>query len=195
MASTGHDTPLRAHGVPAPVTAEYDAVVYDLDGTLVQLDVDWGAVAEEAATALSDRGVDTAGMNLWDVLETAEEAGHREQVEDVIAAHEREGARTSRRLPTADELPRDVPVGVCSLNGEAACRLALETHGIDGHVAAVVGRDTVDTYKPDPEPLLTAIRELSADPGRALFVGDSERDAEAARRAGVPFQYVGERTS
>jgi len=175
------------------VTAEYDAVVYDLDGTLVRLDVDWGAVAEEAAAALSARGVDTAGMNLWDVLEAADDAGHRATVEEVIAAHEREGARTSRRLPTADELPLDVPVGVCSLNCEAACRLALETHGIDGYVTAVVGRDTVDTYKPNPEPLLTAIRELSADPGRTLFVGDSERDAEAARRAGVQFQYVGER--
>ncbi len=175
------------------MTGEYDAVVYDLDGTLVRLDVDWGAVAEEAAAALSDRGVDTAGMNLWDVLERAEEAGHRATVEDVIAEHEREGARASRRLPTADELPHNVPVGVCSLNCEAACRVALETHGVDEYVDSVVGRDTVETHKPDPEPLLTAVRGLSAEPGRALFVGDSERDAEAASRAGVSFQYVRER--
>jgi phosphoglycolate phosphatase len=189
------DTPLRARGVPAPVTADYDAVVYDLDGTLVRLDVDWDAVAEDAAAALSDRGVDPAGMTLWDVLETAEKAGYREPIEEAIAGHEREGARTSQRLPVADELPLDVPVGVCSLNCEAACRLALGIHGIDGHVDVVVGRDTVGTYKPNPEPLLAVIRGLSAEPGRALFVGDSERDAEAARRAGVPFQYVEERTS
>jgi len=177
------------------VTAEYDAVVYDLDGTLVRLDVDWGGAAEDAAAALSACGVDTAGMTLWDVLETAEEAGYRESVEDVIAEYEREGAGTSRRLPVADELPLDVPVGVCSLNCEAACRLALEMYGLDRHVDVIVGRDTVDAYKPDPEPLLAVLRGLGVQAGRALFVGDSERDAEAARRAGVPFQSVEERTS
>jgi Predicted phosphatases len=175
------------------VTAEYDAVVYDLDGTLVRLDVDWDAAAEDAAAALSACGIDTTGMALWDVLETAEEAGYREPVEDAIAGHEREGARSSRRLAVADELPLDVPVGVCSLNCEAACRLALGTHGIEGHVDVVVGRDTVDTYKPDPEPLLAVVRGLSTEPGRTLFVGDSERDATAASRAGVPFQHVRER--
>jgi phosphoglycolate phosphatase len=175
------------------VTAAYDAVVYDLDGTLVRLDVDWDAVTEDAATLLSDRGVDTAGMNLWDILERAETGGYRPAVENVIAEHEREGARTSCLLPLAGELPVGVPTAVCSLNCEAACRIALELHGLDRHVDVIVGRDTVDTHKPDPEPLLGAIREFSVDPGSALFVGDTERDANTARRAGVPFQYTADR--
>ena len=175
------------------MTDEYDAVVYDLDGTLVRLNVDWDTVAEDTTAVLSDREVDTAGMSLWDALERAEEAGCRGPVEETIAEHERQGARTSRRLALADDLPLDVPVGVCSLNCEAACRIALETHGVDDYVDSVVGRDTVETHKPDPQPLLTAVRGLSSDPGRALFVGDSERDAEAANRADVPFQYVQDR--
>jgi phosphoglycolate phosphatase len=177
------------------VTAEYDAVVYDLDGTLVRLDVDWDAAAVDAADALAARGVDTAGMDLWDVLERADEGGYRGPIEAVIADHEREGARTADRLPLAEDLPRAVPVGVCSLNCEAACHLALETHGLAGHVEVVVGRDTVDSYKPDPEPLLAAVRGLGAEPAETLFVGDSERDAETARRASVDFQHVRERTA
>jgi len=176
------------------VPTEYDAVVYDLDGTLVRLNVDWDAVTEEAAAVLSARGVDTAGTSLWDILETAEKRGYRAKVEEVIADHEREGARTSRQLPVARELPVGVPTGVCSLNCEAACRIALEVHGLDGHVDAVVGRDTIEVHKPDPEALLTVVRALSAAPGRTLFVGDTERDAEAARRAGVEFQHVHDRT-
>ncbi|MFT4921616.1 MAG: phosphoglycolate phosphatase-like HAD superfamily hydrolase [Haloarculaceae archaeon] len=172
------------------MTAEYDAVVYDLDGTLVRLNVDWDDVTADAATILSARGVDTEGMTLWDILEHAEENGYRGKIEERIAEHEREGARTSRDLPLTAELPAEVPVGVCSLNCEAACRIALEIHGIDSYVDAIVGRDTVASHKPDPEPLLEAIRALSVDPSRALFVGDTERDEETAQRAGVPFQYV-----
>jgi phosphoglycolate phosphatase len=186
---------LRAAGVVPAVTADHDAVVYDLDGTLVRLDVDWDAVTEDAAAVLSARGIDTAGMNLWDVLERAQEGGFRPKIEAVIADHERAGARTASRLPLAEELPTDVPAGVCSLNCEAACRIALEMHDLDRHVDTIVGRDTVGAHKPDPEPLLTAIRGLATEPRRALFVGDTDRDAETAQRAGVPFQYVSDRTT
>ena len=168
----------------------YDALVYDLDGTLVRLDVDWDRVTEETAATLSARGVDTDGMTLWDVLETAEERGLRGNVEETIRDHERDGARSADRLPLADRLPADVPVAVCSLNCEAACRIALELHGLDGHVTAIVGRDTVGSHKPDPEPLLAAIRTLNAQPSRSLFVGDTERDELTAERAGVPFEWA-----
>jgi len=187
------DTHLRGPRIRPGVTAEYDAVVYDLDGTLVRLDVDWDAVATEAAGVLSARGHDTAGMDLWDMLEAVEGEVSRRTVEDVVAEYEREGARTSRRLPLAEDLPLSVPVAVCSLNCEAACRIALEMHGLDRYVDVVVGRDTVDAVKPDPEQLLAALRGLGVGTDTALFVGDSERDAEAARRAGVGFQWTEER--
>jgi phosphoglycolate phosphatase-like HAD superfamily hydrolase len=171
------------------VTA-YDAIVYDLDGTLVRLDVDWDRVTEEAAVILSARGIDTDGMTLWDVLETADEHGIRRQVEEKICEHERAGARSADRVPVADALPADMPVAVCSLNCEAACRIALELHGLDRNVTAIVGRDTVETHKPDPEPLLASIRALDAQPSQSLFVGDTERDKLTAERAGVPFEWA-----
>jgi phosphoglycolate phosphatase len=59
-------------------------------------------------------------------------------------------------------------------------------------VDAVVGRDSVPARKPDPEPLLAALDALDVPPNRALFVGDSASDAEAAERAGVAFRYVGD---
>jgi phosphoglycolate phosphatase len=168
---------------------QYDAVVYDLDGTLVRLAVDWGTVASEARELFSQHGHDTDG-DLWSMLDLADEVGLRDELEAVIADHEREGARQSSRCPCADELPLTVPTGVCSLNCEAACRIALETHDLSASVAVVVGRDTVSTRKPDPEPLLATLDQLAVAPERALFVGDSERDAVAAERAGTDFKYV-----
>lgn len=169
-----------------------EAVVYDLDGTLVRLTVDWDAAAADVADTLDGRGVDTDGMGLWRMLERADKLGHRDAVEEAIAAHERKGARRSERLAFADEMVTDLPVGVCSLNCEEACRIALDTHALGEHVACVVGRDTVATFKPEPESLLAAIERLGASPERTLFVGDSERDAETAERAGTRFAYVGD---
>lgn len=167
----------------------HGTVVFDLDGTLVRLAVDWDAVAAEVAETLRERGV-TPPESLWAMLETADARGHREVVEEVISRHEREGARDSRRLGAADTLP-DGPVGVCSLNCEAACRIALAEHDIGG-VDAVVGRDSVDAEKPHPEPLLETIARLDGDPADAIFVGDSPRDREAARRAGTDYVDVSE---
>ncbi|SEN83939.1 phosphoglycolate phosphatase [Halorientalis persicus] len=174
------------------VIQEYDALVYDLDGTLVHLDVDWEEVRHAVAAVLRPRGVDVDGADLWSMLELSEEAGYRRLVDETIAEFEREGARRSRRLPTARTVPADQPVGVCSLNAESACRIALETYGLDGTVDVIVGRDSVTTEKPHPEPLLTTVEGLGAAPERTLFVGDSERDEETARRAGTDYVYVRE---
>lgn len=173
---------------------EYAAVVYDLDGTLVRLAVDWDAAARDARAALRDAGIDIGSdAGAWESLDRAHEHGHGEAVSEAIASHERRGAATSERLSAADDVASaSGPVGVVSLNSEAAVRIALETHELDDLVDAVVGRDTVGAYKPDPEPLLWAARALSVGPEETLFVGDSKRDEETARRAGTAFEYVGD---
>ncbi|WP_178917057.1 HAD family hydrolase [Natronomonas gomsonensis] len=167
----------------------HETVIFDLDGTLVRLVVDWEAVASDVAETLRERNV-APPESLWGMLETANETGHRPAVEAVIAGYERDGARASERLPAADAVPEE-PVGVCSLNCEDACHIALEEHGIDG-VGAVVGRDTVATEKPDPEPLLETVRRLDGSPESTLFVGDTVRDERTAQRAGCSFSYVSE---
>ena len=170
--------------------ANYEAVVFDLDGTLVDLAVDWDAAATDAVALFERNGHDASGAGLWGLLERADDAGLRSELEAVLADHETRGAAASTRLPHADHLPLSMPTGVCSLNCEAACRTALDRHDLTPHVGAVVGRDSVATYKPDPEPLVATLSDMDADPDRALFVGDSERDAVTARRAGVDFRWV-----
>ena len=170
----------------------HDAVIYDLDGTLVRLAVDWGTVTSDVATVLRDRNVDPENRDLWEMLTLSSETGHRDAVEAAITDHERTGAHESERLPLADGFPHGVPVGVCSLNAEEACQLALEVHNLDTHVGSVVGRDTVGSSKPDPEGLLTVAEEIGVDPEATVFVGDSKSDATAARRAGMAFEWASE---
>jgi len=173
----------------------YDAVVYDLDGTLVDLAVDWGAVAEAVLDVYAEHAIKPPTAELWGLLGAADEYGIRAPVEATITEHERAGARDSTLLPLGHRLAeagQPASVGVCSLNSEAACRVAIETHGLGGALEsdAVVGRDTAETYKPEPESLLAAVDRLGTTPDRALFVGDSERDAVTAERAGTDYAWV-----
>jgi phosphoglycolate phosphatase len=170
----------------------YEAVVYDLDGTLVHLNVDWAVARDDVAALLDEHGIDDRDETLWELLERGLTDGFDHLVEQELAAHEREGARTSTALQASEGLPHDIPTGVCSLNCESACRLALDVHDLDGHVEAVVGRDTVHATKPDPEPLLETVDLLAASPDNTLFVGDTERDALTAERAGMDFRFVDE---
>jgi phosphoglycolate phosphatase len=174
-------------------TKQFEAVIFDLDGTLVDLAVDWSTVHRDVDAALSERGVPTEGLDLWRLWELGKESGHSEVVNKCIAEHEITGARTSTRLPAADSVP-DMPIGVCTLNAEQAALTALSTHELSQYVdeGAVIGRDSVATEKPHPEPLLTTCRALDVEPSMTVFVGDGERDEMTAQQAGVPFRYVSE---
>jgi phosphoglycolate phosphatase len=171
--------------------------VFDLDGTLATLAVDWATADRDASAALAEHADATADATgrAWDALDRADAVGSAaaEAVHAVIAEHERAGAHGAGRGPAADALDAfDGPAGVCSLNCEAACWIALDRHDLAPAVTAdaVVGRDTTGVRKPDPAPLLAAIDRLGADPDDAVFVGDSDTDAEAAVRAGVAFKRV-----
>lgn len=77
------------------------------------------------------------------------------------------------------------PMAICTNKPEGPTRSVLQHFGILHRFPVIVGGDTLPQRKPDPAPLQEAIRRL--DHGPVFFVGDSEVDAETARRAGVPL--------
>lgn len=75
-------------------------------------------------------------------------------------------------------------LGLCTNKPAGATAAVIDHFGL-GPFASVVGGDTLAVKKPDPAPLLACLNAMAR--GRAVFVGDSEVDAETAARAGVPF--------
>lgn len=61
----------------------------------------------------------------------------------------------------------------------------LELLGLTQRAASIISGDTCIHPKPHPEPLLRAAREIGVAPQSCLYVGDAERDIEAARAAGM----------
>jgi phosphoglycolate phosphatase len=76
-------------------------------------------------------------------------------------------------------------LGICTNKPEGPTRSILAEFALSDLFETVIGGDTLAQKKPDPAPLVRAMAELGDGP--AIFVGDSEVDAETAKRAGVPF--------
>ena len=82
-------------------------------------------------------------------------------------------------------------LGICTNKPERLARLLLEELGVGGRFAALLGADSLPVRKPDPRHLVETIARAGGEPGRAVLVGDTVSDREAARAAGVPCVLVG----
>ena len=82
---------------------------------------------------------------------------------------------------------RGLQLGVCTNKPEALTRQVLEGVGLDRHLRAAVGGDTLEVMKPDQEPLRHCANLLGAGIGETLYVGDSGTDADTAAAAGMAF--------
>jgi phosphoglycolate phosphatase len=76
-------------------------------------------------------------------------------------------------------------LGLCTNKPELPTHAVLRYMRMDAIFDVVVAGGMIDSRKPEPDMLLKAIQDLGN--GLTLYVGDSEIDAETAKRAGVPF--------
>lgn len=81
--------------------------------------------------------------------------------------------------------------GVVTNKFERLARPVIDALGLGLRAAVVVGGDTSPRPKPFPDPLLLAAATMGVAPMRTLYVGDDERDVQAARAAGMPVIVAG----
>lgn len=81
-------------------------------------------------------------------------------------------------------------LGICTNKPLRPAQAVLSHLSLDGYFATVMGGDSLAVRKPDPLLLTTTLDALGSGP--AIYVGDSEVDAETADRAGVPFLLFSE---
>jgi phosphoglycolate phosphatase len=179
------------------------ALVFDLDGTLIDSAPDIHATANKVFQAKGltpfpfdvvrgfiGNGVDVLVARLL-TNSGLDGAGrlHTELVREFVKTYEEAFDLTELYPSVAETLTALRQTGyrlaICTNKPERPARAALRHFGIDALFSAVVGGDTLPERKPDPAPLIAALDGLGGGP--ALFVGDSEVDAETARNAQVPF--------
>jgi phosphoglycolate phosphatase len=81
-------------------------------------------------------------------------------------------------------------LAVCTNKLERSSDLLLRALGIADRFQFVCGQDTYGVAKPDPTPLIETIARVGGDRARAIMVGDSRSDIDAARAAGIPVIAV-----
>jgi phosphoglycolate phosphatase len=183
--------------------------VFDLDGTLAETAGDLvgtlnAILAQEGlaplalaqardmigagAKALIRRGFEAAGETLDDArLETLFVA-FLDHYGRHLCDHSHLFPGVTQALD--DLAARGFALAVCTNKVEAHALALLELLEVSGRFSAICGRDTFAHFKPDPRHITLTIERAGGDPARAVMVGDSRADIDAAKAAGIPVIAV-----
>ncbi len=186
-----------------------EALIFDLDGTLVDTAPDLMGATNYAlsligrraismtevrhmvghgARSLVERGVAATGEN---VDEATIMMMHRALL-DYYADHIADDSLIFDGLLEVLHKAREtgLKLGVCTNKVEHLSHKLLAELKMADFFGAVVGGDTLPIMKPDPAPYREVARLLGVDAARTMMFGDSETDIRTAQNTGVPVVAV-----
>jgi len=191
-----------------------EGIVFDMDGTLVNLGghVDWRRAYHQAKGAYLQCGCSPGlieGLrerNLFNMLNIVRDANARVMDDEALrviqggayAAVEEcelEGVKHCSLMPDCVAAldwvqGQNIVMGVATSNSELVAERVLESVGVRGFFTAVVGRRPELRMKPYPDQLLKCFEEMGVDPSRGMIVGDSVKDVQSAKAAGIPVVSI-----
>ena len=183
------------------------AIIFDLDGTLLEFKLDYKTERVEVSAWLAEQGIPVAILSmekgLFGALRRMEsymknvgkdEKEIRRVKEGVLSMADRYEMKAIRET---DLIPgvfgalrklRDMKLKIAlfTIDGEKATSCALERFRIRRFFDAIATRDSVPAVKPDPAHLKPVLQALSIKPAEAIVVGDSVLDMRCATRLKVP---------
>ena len=189
-----------------PERRTVDAVLFDLDGVLVDTEPWWDEVRHAFAvehgrpwTAADQRAVMGANTHQWATIMRDRLAltdlsvdAIADAIVDGVLARYRDGA--PRVLPGAVEAVRRIasrrPVAIASSSHPVLIRAAVDALDLGDVLGAAVSSDEVAHGKPAPDVYLLAGSRLGVEPSRCLVVEDSLNGVRAGKAAGMTVILV-----
>ncbi len=174
----------------------YETVLFDLDGTLI----DSGPLIlasfrhatrtvlgrtipdEELMAGVGGHGIE-AQMRVFD----------EGRVDELVRVYREHNQRVYHEVRAFDGIPAVLErlhaqgrtLGVVTVKSRPTVDVTFQVLPLGGYFGTVVAAEDTVRHKPDPEPLRLALERLGADPGSAVYVGDSPFDIRAAKAAGM----------
>ena len=178
------------------------AVLFDLDGTLLDTAPDMASAlnrvrAEDDLDPLpfdeirplvshGSLALTRLGFDFPDT--SAEFEQRRQRLLDVYSEHVADATQLFPGMAEVlDQIERsERPWGIVTNKPGWLTTPLLDRLALSDRAGCVVSGDTTEHRKPHPDPLFIAARQLRTDPSSCLYIGDAERDVEAAVAAQMP---------
>lgn len=189
----------RTPGPETPRPALPDAVLWDMDGTLVNTEPYWIAgetelVSEWGGEWTHEKALQLVGNDLMTSAGIIRRLGGVDLAPERIVAWlvDFVGERIRHEVPwrpgarelLADLARHDVPTALVTMSYRSLAEAVVDALPAGSFRTMVVG-DEVERGKPDPEPYLRGLAKLGADPARSLAIEDSPPGVTAATAAGL----------
>ena len=174
----------------------YATVLFDLDGTLVDSGAMILASFRHATRTVLAREIPdeqllthVGGMRLAEQMREID----ADRADELVRTYREHNEPLHRRLQAFDGMTDVLAklesegrrLGIVTAKQRRTVDLAFAVVPLERYFDAVVAADDTERHKPNPDPLLEALRRLDAEAGRAAYVGDSPYDIRAARAAGM----------
>ncbi|MFP3985225.1 MAG: HAD family hydrolase [Candidatus Bathyarchaeia archaeon] len=178
------------------------SVVFDLDGTLVEFNLDFKSVRAEVKQFLVNQGfpasIFSINESIFEMLKKARVylmnngktekafAAIQKHVLSIAGEHELKAARETSILPGVFETlktlkKRGFKLAVFTINSKKSTEFILDKFRLRQFFDAVVTRDDVADVKPDPSHLAAALEAVNVDADEAIVVGDNVVDIKSAK--------------
>ena len=192
-----------------------DAILFDLDGTLIDSAPDLAAAAEKMRL---DRGLPSLPLGLYRPMTGSgargmisvafglnpDDAGYAALKDEFFVHYARCMTQHTCAFEGVQSLvvqlgQRNLVWGVVTNKAERFTIPLTRSMPLFDAAAVVISGDTTPHLKPHPEPLLEAARRLGMEPVRCVYVGDDARDIAAGRAAGMgtvaaDYGYLGKQS-
>lgn len=162
-------------------------LLFDFDGTLHDLDLDWEAVRRAV-------GIQGTAERLGDAMERFKrenDSAALQAITDLEVRSVRDQALAPGVVAVLRELSSRFSIAVVSRNSRLAIERVLEASDLEQ--TFVVGREDVQRLKPDPEGIHLVLERFGVGADQAVLVGDTSHDVIAAQRAGLASIVVGDK--